>query len=277
MATPSRSLADDIRGRSDAELIDLVLARPDLARPAPADLTSLAARAGTRASVQRAVEALDRGHLQVLEAVVVAGDAADRSVLLHLLGTDDATTVDAIVQDLWRSALLWRGADGDHVVRTVPEVLGTAVAGPGRADARAAAVVAARARRPRPHPGDHRRGPRRLARHARADDVGAGLRRAAGRHARTHDRALAARAPPARPRVDRPRRAAPRGRARAAGGPPAPVDRADPARHRGPHRLPRRRRRRWCRERVPDPRRRARRGLGRRPAPRAARRRPVGP
>src|SRR6478672_10801104 len=117
MATPSRSLADDIRGRSDAELIDLVLARPDLARPAPADLTSLAARAGTRASVQ--------------QAVVVAGDAAERSVLLHLLGTDDATTVDTIVQDLWRSALLWRGADGDHVVRTVPEVLGTTVAGLG--------------------------------------------------------------------------------------------------------------------------------------------------
>src|SRR6478736_2822115 len=131
MATSSRSLADDIRGRSDAELIDLVLARPDLARPAPADLTSLAARAGTRASVQRAVEALDRGHLQVLEAVVVAGDAARRDALLALLGTDDATTVDAIVQDLWRAALLWRGADGDHVVRTVPEVLGTAVAGLG--------------------------------------------------------------------------------------------------------------------------------------------------
>lgn len=131
MATPSRSLADDIRGRSDAELIDLVLARPDLARPAPADLTSLAARAGTRASVQRAVEALDRGHLQVLEAVVVAGDAAGLADLLHLLGTDDRTTVDTIVGDLWRSALVWRGADGHHVVRTVPEVLGTSIAGLG--------------------------------------------------------------------------------------------------------------------------------------------------
>src|SRR3954451_5406162 len=131
MATSSRSLADDIRGRSDAELIDLVLARPDLARPAPADLTSLAARAGTRASVQRAVEALDRGHLQVLEAVVVAGGAAGRSILLRLLGPDDAATVDTIVHDLWRSALLWRGSDGEHVVRTVPEVLGTSVAGLG--------------------------------------------------------------------------------------------------------------------------------------------------
>jgi hypothetical protein len=131
MATPSRSLADDIRGRSDAQLIDLVLARPDLARPSPADLTSLAARAGTRASIQRAVEALDRGHLQVLEALVVAGDAADRAELLRLLGTDDEATVDSLVEDLWRSALVWRGADGHHVVRTVPEVLGTSVAGLG--------------------------------------------------------------------------------------------------------------------------------------------------
>ncbi|MFM6849656.1 MAG: helicase-associated domain-containing protein, partial [Terrabacter sp.] len=131
MASTSRSLADDVRGRSDAQLIDLVLARPDLARPAPADLTSLAARAGTRASVQRAVEALDRGHLQVLEALVVAGDAADGGDLLRLLGTEDATTVETLVEDLWRSALVWRGADGHHVVRTVPEVLGTSVAGLG--------------------------------------------------------------------------------------------------------------------------------------------------
>ncbi|GAB3885293.1 helicase-associated domain-containing protein [Terrabacter terrigena] len=131
MATSSRSLADDIRGRSDAELIDLVLARPDLARPAPADLTSLAARAGTRASIQRAVEALDRGHLQVLEAVVVAGDAVERPALLRLLGTEDAAMVEALVQDLWRAALVWRGSDGHHVVRTVPEVLGTSIAGLG--------------------------------------------------------------------------------------------------------------------------------------------------
>src|SRR6478735_433738 len=90
MATPSRSLADDIRGRSDAELVDLVLARPDLARPAPADLTGLAARASTRASVQRAVEALDRGHLQVLEALLVAGDGVPRERVREVLGTSVA-------------------------------------------------------------------------------------------------------------------------------------------------------------------------------------------
>ena len=73
-----RSLADDIRGRDDRQLVALVLARPDLARPAPADLTSLAARASTRASVQRAVDALDAGRLQVLEALVPAAPRRGR-------------------------------------------------------------------------------------------------------------------------------------------------------------------------------------------------------
>jgi len=45
-AAGARSLADDIRSRSDEQLTALVLSRPDLARPAPSDLTSLAARAG---------------------------------------------------------------------------------------------------------------------------------------------------------------------------------------------------------------------------------------
>ena len=131
MATSSRSLADDIRARTDAQLVDLVLARPDLARPSPADLTSLAARSGTRASVQRAIEALDRGHLQVLEALVVAGDGASVDDLAALLGGADASVVASHLGDLWTSALVWRGAEGEHVVRTVPEVFGSSIAGLG--------------------------------------------------------------------------------------------------------------------------------------------------
>ncbi|HET7802456.1 MAG TPA: hypothetical protein VFL38_18675, partial [Humibacillus xanthopallidus] len=131
MATSSRSLADDIRARTDAQLVDLVLARPDLARPSPADLTSLAARAGTRASVQRAVEALDRGHLQVLEALVVAGDGASVTDLATLLGGADESVVASHLGDLWTAALVWRASDGEHVVRTVPEVFGSSIAGLG--------------------------------------------------------------------------------------------------------------------------------------------------
>ncbi|HEU5001093.1 MAG TPA: helicase-associated domain-containing protein [Lapillicoccus sp.] len=124
----ARSLADDIRGRTDEQLTDLVLARPDLARPAPSDLTSLAARAGTRASVQRAIEGLDRGHLQVLEAVVVAGDGSGSGPVDELVGGVDVRTQLA---RLWDLALVWRAPEGLYAVRTVPEVLGPHPAGLG--------------------------------------------------------------------------------------------------------------------------------------------------
>src|SRR5450756_385534 len=81
-----RSLADDVRGRTDEQLRRLVCRRPDLARPAPSDLTSLAARASTRSSVQRALDGLDRGHLQVLEALVVSGDPVNLDRTAALLG-----------------------------------------------------------------------------------------------------------------------------------------------------------------------------------------------
>ncbi|WP_160050016.1 MULTISPECIES: helicase-associated domain-containing protein [unclassified Nocardiopsis] len=63
-----------LRGRSDAELSELLRARPDLARPVPADIGALASRATTRNTVLRVLERLDRFTLQVLEAVVALGD-----------------------------------------------------------------------------------------------------------------------------------------------------------------------------------------------------------
>jgi len=127
-----RSLADDVRARNDEQLRELVRRRPDLARPAPSDLTSLAARASTRSSVQRALDGLDRGHLQVLEALVVSGDPIDLPTAAMLLGTS-AESLDGFVRDLWDRALLWHGSEGQHVVRTVAEVLGPHPAGLGPA------------------------------------------------------------------------------------------------------------------------------------------------
>ena len=57
-----RSLADDLRARDDAALAALLRARPDLRTPVPADLAALAARATTRPSVQRALDAPRRVH-----------------------------------------------------------------------------------------------------------------------------------------------------------------------------------------------------------------------
>ena len=130
--SPVRSLADDVRGRSDEQLRRLVCRRPDLARPAPNDLTSLAARASTRSSVQRALDGLDRGHLQVLEALVVSGDPVDLSQAATLLGRA-VPDLEGFVQDLWDRGLLWLSSDDHHVVRAVTEVLGPHPAGLGPA------------------------------------------------------------------------------------------------------------------------------------------------
>ena len=123
-----RSLADDLRARSDEELAQLLLRRPDLARPAPADLTSLAARSVTRASLTRALDDLDTGHLQVLEAMAVLGDAGGVGPVARLLQADSAR-VGPVLDELWRRALVWRSGRTRHVPRPVAEAVGPHIAG----------------------------------------------------------------------------------------------------------------------------------------------------
>ena len=129
--TPSesaRSLADDLRGRGDAELAALLAARPDLTRPLPTDLTALAARAATPTSVLRAVDGLDAGGLGVLQALAIAGDPVDEAWAARLLGLDPAGLAGPL-RELWLRGLTWRGEDGHHLPRGVAEALGPYVAG----------------------------------------------------------------------------------------------------------------------------------------------------
>ncbi|WP_147279143.1 hypothetical protein [Dermatophilus congolensis] len=53
-----RSLAEDLRARSDDALITLLQQRPDLARPTIPDLRTLAARATSTPSAARALDNL---------------------------------------------------------------------------------------------------------------------------------------------------------------------------------------------------------------------------
>ncbi|WP_258564093.1 helicase-associated domain-containing protein [Streptomyces himalayensis] len=147
-AAPPRSLAEALRARDDESLAALLRARPDLLSPVPGDLTQLATRAGTRASVVRALERLDRFALQTAEALAVASDPAPYERLLSLLtgdrteaapeatpahdrtvGTADpavATIEHALpraLATLREQALVWGPDDRLRLVRTARELL----------------------------------------------------------------------------------------------------------------------------------------------------------
>ncbi|MEU9434061.1 helicase C-terminal domain-containing protein [Streptomyces sp. NPDC048252] len=123
-----RSLAAALRARDDTSLAALLRARPDLITPVPTDLTQLATRAGTRASVVRALERLDRFALQTAEALAVAGDPATYAELLGLMAGDarDQAVVDALpgaLTALREQALIWGDEGSLRLVRTARELL----------------------------------------------------------------------------------------------------------------------------------------------------------
>lgn len=135
--TPPRTLAEALRARGDESLAGLLRARPDLLNPVPNDITQLATRAGTRASVVRALERLDRFALQTAEALAVAPDPAPYDALLSLLtgdGLDDGDQRDdagaaitaalpGALSTLREQALVWGEADRLRLVRTARELL----------------------------------------------------------------------------------------------------------------------------------------------------------
>lgn len=126
----ARSLADDLRARDDAQLVALLRARPDLATPVPADLTSLAARSTTRASVQRALDGLDTATLRAVDALAVLPEPSSRTDVARLLGAK-ATTVTPLLARLRELALIWGPDSGLLLVRTVRDSLGPHPAGLG--------------------------------------------------------------------------------------------------------------------------------------------------
>ncbi|MEV8452815.1 helicase C-terminal domain-containing protein [Streptomyces sp. NPDC052095] len=151
--TPPRTLAEALRARDDASLAALLRARPDLLNPVPGDITQLATRAGTRASVVRALERLDRFALQTAEALAVAAEPVPYATLLALLtgdgpdgepggepdraaerapdtGATSGATAGAVVGALPRAlatlreqALVWGEDDRLRLVRTARELL----------------------------------------------------------------------------------------------------------------------------------------------------------
>ena len=103
-------LADDPQRTGDpglSRLAQLLRLRPDLCVPPPPDLSALAARALTRASVSRALDGLDLPHLQVLESMTALGLSTTEEIATFLGVPEHQEIPDDVLQHLHDLALVW--------------------------------------------------------------------------------------------------------------------------------------------------------------------------
>jgi hypothetical protein len=124
---PTRSLADDLRGRDDDQLRALLVLRPDLLSPVPNDLSALAARSLTAPSVARALDSLDVWTLQVLETVA----ALDEPTSLPEVIKATAKSAEAALESLIDFALIYQDHGLIRLPRPVREAIGSEPAGLG--------------------------------------------------------------------------------------------------------------------------------------------------
>jgi hypothetical protein len=122
-----RSLADELRSWDDEALVSLLVQRPDLTVPPPADLGGLATAAVSRLSVQRAVDGLDARTLQVLEVLAVSPEPVSSGELSRRWGAP----VSGPLARLRSLGLVWGSVRSLHLVRAARESLGPHPAGLG--------------------------------------------------------------------------------------------------------------------------------------------------
>ena len=125
-----RSLADDLRARPDDQLAALILARPDLIHPVPADIAALAQRAGSPASVAACLRGYDQWTLHVLLAAALGPDTVRPDDVAATMTpapgapSDIGLSVGSALARLREDALIWGdegawrlvGAARDHLV-----------------------------------------------------------------------------------------------------------------------------------------------------------------
>lgn len=104
-----RTLAEDLRWRDDAELTELLRARPDLLEPVPANLSRLAAHASSTASVSAALDSLDRPTLQVLARLSMQPQAISMAGLAAACGVPRWSELIPVIETLRSRALVWGG------------------------------------------------------------------------------------------------------------------------------------------------------------------------
>lgn len=112
----ARSLADALRQAAPEELTALLLARPDLCSPIPADLATLAARAASAPSVQRCVDGLDAAALAVLEVMAAMPEPLSGEAIAHACAPMEQSIVHDVVTRVRTLGLAWGTDDQFRLV-----------------------------------------------------------------------------------------------------------------------------------------------------------------
>ncbi|MUL64384.1 DNA-binding protein [Mycobacterium sp. CBMA 234] len=119
--SPGVPLGSWLADMSDAQLVQLLITRPDLTQPPPATLSALAARAQSRQSVKAATDDLDFLQLAVLDALLTLQAntiAVPTGALFKLLaGRATKKLVTSALDELRARGLVW----GANTVRVVSE------------------------------------------------------------------------------------------------------------------------------------------------------------
>ncbi|WGW12652.1 helicase-associated domain-containing protein [Saxibacter everestensis] len=133
-STSLHTFADWLRSRDETAIRALLQHRADLSVPRPGDISSLAARASTRASVGRIVDQLNTPQLQVLTAAMLLAaehSPVSASTIRHQFGKASARDVKLVVGQLVERGLLWDPGTDLRVQPVVAEVLAPYPAGLG--------------------------------------------------------------------------------------------------------------------------------------------------
>ncbi len=108
-----------LRAQDDEWLSELIRLRPDVARPSPSDLATLAGRLIGQVSISRALDQLDAGVLQVIEALLVLPNPVAAKQLRSSFTGPSSSDLSRSIEQLFRLGLVWGTDDALHVLEGV--------------------------------------------------------------------------------------------------------------------------------------------------------------
>ncbi|MFM1917969.1 MAG: hypothetical protein RJB01_1484, partial [Actinomycetota bacterium] len=130
-----KSLADDLRHRSEDQLRELLNRRRDLVHPAPSDMTALTTRATMGPSLSRCLDHLDAVSTFTLQCALQQRDAISQESLIDVVANLGCVLprerISTAIDELFTLGLLWGSADLLRPVTALHQMLNGDALPPG--------------------------------------------------------------------------------------------------------------------------------------------------